>query len=85
MNLTELSTVQVYTTPLRNYEHFPNHDMGKQHNNSKISNKKKKKKTKKQRNEKKTKVTADILKGGNAVEKDISLNESFGLWPKLLL
>ena len=57
---------------------------GNNDNNSKISNQKKTKQTKTQRNEKQTKVTVDILKGGNAVEKDISLNESFGLWPILL-
>ena len=51
---------------------------GNNDNNSKISNQKKTKQTKTQRNEKQTKVTVDILKGGNAVEEDISLNESFG-------
>ena len=58
MNLTELSTVQVYTTPLRNYEHFPNHDMGKkttqQQQQQKQSNKKKKNETNEKAQERET-------------------------------
>ena len=50
----------------------------KHNNNNKQSKNHHHQEQQKQRNEEQTKVTADILKGGSAVDKDIALNESFG-------